>query len=104
MTGGEAIGRRDALAQTLLPCILVLLIPFGLACAPGIFNDGDISWHVAAGRWMLAHGTNSHDRPLLLHGGRAAVGGDGMARRPRLRLGRPASRAMPGWRRCSRRR
>ena len=57
MTGGEAIGRRDALAQTLLPYILVLLIPFGLAFAPNIFNDGDVSWHVAAGRWMLAHGT-----------------------------------------------
>jgi hypothetical protein len=64
MTGGEAIGRRDALAQTLLPYILVLLIPFGLAFAPNIFNDGDVSWHVAAGRWMLAHGTIPRTDPF----------------------------------------
>jgi len=28
--------------------------------APDVFNDGDTYWHIAAGRWMLAHGQVLH--------------------------------------------
>jgi len=50
-----ADGRRDELAQRLLPYVLVLLMPFGIGLAPRLFNDGDVSWHVAVGRWIWAH-------------------------------------------------
>lgn len=32
------------------------LIPFLFASSPKIFADGDVSWHVASGRWILDHG------------------------------------------------
>jgi hypothetical protein len=31
----------------------VLFLPPLLASKPGLFGDGDVSWHVAAGRWIL---------------------------------------------------
>jgi hypothetical protein len=34
---------------------ILLLLPISLASSPLIFNDGDVSWHVAAGKWILAH-------------------------------------------------
>ena len=34
----------------------VLLVPVALGSASGIFNDGDVSWHIATGQWILAHG------------------------------------------------
>jgi hypothetical protein len=33
----------------------VLGLPFGIGSAPTIFRDGDVSWHIAAGRWILEH-------------------------------------------------
>lgn len=39
----------------LLFVIFVLLLPPLLASKPGLFADGDVSWHVAAGRWMMEH-------------------------------------------------
>ena len=33
-----------------------LIVPFMLGSATSIFSDGDVSWHVAAGQWMIAHG------------------------------------------------
>jgi hypothetical protein len=47
---------REALVQRALFVIVALVLPFGIAASPLIFNDGDTSWHVAAGRWILAHG------------------------------------------------
>jgi hypothetical protein len=47
---------RENAANTLLFVILVLALPFALASSPTIFNDGDVSWHVAAGQWIVAHG------------------------------------------------
>lgn len=35
--------------------IAVLLIPAVLGSSKTIFNDGDVSWHIAAGQWILAH-------------------------------------------------
>ena len=47
---------RENTAQALLFVILVLGLPFALASSPSVFNDGDVSWHVAAGQWIVAHG------------------------------------------------
>jgi len=35
-----------------IPIILLALVSF----APQILDDGDTFWHIAAGRWMIAHG------------------------------------------------
>ncbi len=40
----------------LLFAVYVLLLPPLLASTPGLFRDGDVSWHVAAGQWILKHG------------------------------------------------
>lgn len=39
----------------LLFAIFVLVLPPILASTPGLFNDGDSSWHIAAGRWIIEH-------------------------------------------------
>jgi hypothetical protein len=33
----------------------VLLLPAVLGSSQTIFNDGDVSWHIASGRWILEH-------------------------------------------------
>ena len=39
-----------------LPMLIgVLLLPAILGSSQTIFNDGDVSWHIASGRWMLEH-------------------------------------------------
>ena len=35
--------------------VAVLLIPAVLGSSSMIFNDGDVSWHIATGRWILDH-------------------------------------------------
>jgi hypothetical protein len=40
----------------LLPVLVgVLLLPAALGSSKTIFNDGDVSWHIATGRWILEH-------------------------------------------------
>lgn len=34
---------------------ILLLLPLSLASSILIFNDGDVSWHIAAGNWILAN-------------------------------------------------
>src|SRR3954469_17663019 len=46
----EAAGRRFDLAL-----IVALLIAAVLGSSTTIFNDGDVSWHIATGQWILAH-------------------------------------------------
>ena len=36
--------------------VFALVIPFALGTADRIFGDGDVSWHIAAGQWMISHG------------------------------------------------
>jgi hypothetical protein len=48
---------REGAVNALLFVILVLALPFALASSPNIFNDGDVSWHIAAGQWIVAHGS-----------------------------------------------
>src|SRR5436305_15111339 len=35
--------------------LAVLLIPAVLGSSKTIFNDGDVSWHIATGQWILDH-------------------------------------------------
>jgi len=42
--------------QLILIALFGLLVPFALGSSLMVFNDGDVSWHVANGRWILAHG------------------------------------------------
>jgi hypothetical protein len=48
---GEDVGRLELVVFALL----VILIPFLFGASPKIFGDGDVSWHIAAGRWMIEH-------------------------------------------------
>src|ERR1044071_3473255 len=43
--------------SSMLPILVgVLLIPAALGSSWTIFNDGDVSWHIATGRWIIEHG------------------------------------------------
>jgi hypothetical protein len=46
-------GARDGRFIALL--IAVLLIPAVLGSSTTIFNDGDVSWHIATGQWIIHH-------------------------------------------------
>lgn len=48
------VARAD-IAGKLLLIFLLTGLPIGLATSARTFEDGDVSWHVAAGRWILAH-------------------------------------------------
>ncbi len=59
-----AAPRRDRAARSILPLfIAVLLIPAALGSSQTIFNDGDVSWHIATGQWILDHGAIPHTDP-----------------------------------------
>src|SRR5689334_17475900 len=48
--------QERAPAKLLLPVLVgVLLLPAALGSSQTIFNDGDVSWHIATGRWILQH-------------------------------------------------
>jgi hypothetical protein len=44
--------------------IAVLLIPALLGSSKTIFNDGDVSWHIATGQWILDHRAIPHTDPF----------------------------------------
>src|SRR3954454_12584567 len=51
--------------QSPLPLfIAVLLIPAVLGSSTTIFNDGDVSWHIATGQWILDHWAIPHTDPF----------------------------------------
>jgi hypothetical protein len=56
MTNATLEALRDVRGRFLviwvIPTLLLALVSF----APPILGDGDTFWHVAAGRWMIAHG------------------------------------------------
>src|SRR4051794_13216605 len=54
-TRGSGQSLHADIAAKLLLIFLLAGLPIGLATSPRTFDDGDVSWHVAAGRWMLAH-------------------------------------------------
>jgi hypothetical protein len=50
---------------SILPLFLaVLLIPAVIGSSRTIFNDGDVSWHIATGQWILDHGAIPHTDPF----------------------------------------
>ena len=60
-SGHEAPAVKMERAAAVDPNIILLfaftlIVPFVLGSSFKIFADGDVSWHVAAGQWMIAHG------------------------------------------------
>ncbi|MEO8455080.1 MAG: hypothetical protein ABI454_07960 [Sphingomicrobium sp.] len=55
----ERAGRFD-----LALLVGILLIPAVLGSSKTIFNDGDVSWHIATGQWILDHGAIPHTDPF----------------------------------------
>jgi hypothetical protein len=47
--------KATAPANERLILALLLLVPIAVASSTTIFNDGDVSWHIAAGRWIADH-------------------------------------------------
>ncbi|MGN6057188.1 MAG: hypothetical protein ACTHOI_01205 [Sphingomicrobium sp.] len=48
--------RATGPGKLFLPVLVgVLLLPAALGSSQTIFNDGDVSWHIATGRWILQH-------------------------------------------------
>src|SRR4051812_43436632 len=57
--------QANAEGSSILPVfVAVLLIPAVLGSSTTIFNDGDVSWHIATGRWILEHRAIPHDDPF----------------------------------------
>ena len=54
--------QRPRFALALL--IGAILIPAALGSSATIFNDGDVSWHIATGQWMLDHRAIPHTDPF----------------------------------------
>lgn len=58
---GPIAGQR----LSILPLFVgVLLIPAVLGSSKTIFNDGDVSWHIATGQWILDHRAIPHSDPF----------------------------------------
>lgn len=54
----------DRRASVLPMFIAILLIPAMLGSSQTIFNDGDVSWHIATGQWILDHRAIPHTDPF----------------------------------------
>src|SRR5437660_11881243 len=53
------------MGPSILPLLVaVLLIPLALGSSKTIFNDGDVSWHIATGQWILDHRAIPHTDPF----------------------------------------
>jgi hypothetical protein len=50
-----AVAGREERPSILPLFVAVLLIPAVLGSSTMIFNDGDVSWHIATGQWILDH-------------------------------------------------
>lgn len=59
----KAVG-ADKEPGALLLFVAVLLIPAVLGSSKTIFNDGDVSWHIATGQWILDHHSIPHFDPF----------------------------------------
>ena len=56
MSTAAVTDKRAGQASSILPLfVAVLLIPAVLGSSKTIFNDGDVSWHIATGRWIIDH-------------------------------------------------
>ena len=48
-----AVGKRHQYVIAML--LAAVLLPATLGSSQTIFNDGDVSWHIATGEWILDH-------------------------------------------------
>jgi hypothetical protein len=44
--------------------VAIVLIPAIIGSSQTIFNDGDVSWHIAAGQWVIDHRAIPHTDPF----------------------------------------
>lgn len=57
--------RSDLERRLLIPLLVgAVLIPAVLGSSTTIFNDGDVSWHIATGQWILDHRAIPHADPF----------------------------------------
>lgn len=56
--------RRVAASGGLPAALLIIAVAAWLAFNPALFNDGDTSWHLATGRWILDHRAIPHADPF----------------------------------------
>jgi hypothetical protein len=60
-----AVAGQTERHTSIIPALLaVLLIPAVLGSSKTIFDDGDVSWHIATGRWILEHRAIPHVDPF----------------------------------------
>lgn len=53
------------LGDAVMPvALLALVVAAWLSFSPALFNDGDTSWHLATGRWILDNGAVPHTDPF----------------------------------------
>ena len=57
-------GRRPWQSPLIALMLAVVLIPAVLGSSTTIFNDGDVSWHIATGQWILHHRAIPHTDPF----------------------------------------
>jgi len=59
---GEASEPQGGSLITMM--LAVVVIPAVLGSSKTIFGDGDVSWHIATGQWILAHHAIPHTDPF----------------------------------------
>lgn len=65
MSSAAGMPARADRGSSILPMLVaVLLIPAVLGSSKTIFNDGDVSWHIAAGQWIMDHRAIPHVDPF----------------------------------------
>lgn len=71
----ESVTAPDKRPRFVLALVIgAILIPAVLGSSATIFNDGDVSWHIATGRWILDHRAIPHTDPFsFTWGGRPWV-------------------------------
>jgi len=51
----EAVGSPRLDRSFVFVCLAIGAIVAAIAFSPAVFNDGDTSWHIVAGQWILRH-------------------------------------------------
>ena len=64
VVGATALQPAQKKASILPLFVAVLLIPAVLGSSKTIFNDGDVSWHIATGQWIIDHRAIPHTDPF----------------------------------------
>ena len=54
----------DARRRFNIALVVVLLVAMVLGSSTTIFNDGDVSWHIATGQWIISHRAIPHVDPF----------------------------------------